>query len=53
MGVWPNAEFWVLSRAAICGFEGVVPQLLLKVLDVDKYFSDMRKAAVLTDLMGL
>jgi hypothetical protein len=45
----PDPEFWVLSTAAICGFEDVVVQLLLKVLRVYKYFSQMRKAAVLAD----
>jgi hypothetical protein len=44
-----NAEFLVLLTAAIYGFEVVVLQLLLKVLQVDKYFSLTRKAAVLTD----
>jgi hypothetical protein len=46
--VGPNAEFFVVSTAAIYGFEVVALQLL-KVLQVDKYFSETRKAAVLAD----
>jgi hypothetical protein len=45
----PNAEFFMLLTTLICGFKRVALQLLLKVLQVDKYFSSMRKAAVLTD----